>query len=357
MPDPIVSFIVSVFNGENYLLDCINSINNQTYQDYEAIIVDDGSTDNTPVLLSELAEQNDRVKIIKRSNGGLTSALNLAISQSKGKYIARHDADDISSPYRIAQQVAMLEADQNAVLTSSHSVDFLDHSTLTALNCPPDDSRFLRETLMQGENLLVHGSILFRQSAFEKLQGGYRFRFAQDYDLYLRMLALGEFRIVPAVLYALRNHTSRIAVQSGELRQRIVRLIMQVNGLVAWDPEILALMKNGNCGNETWQILQEHILRSTPALLENRVQAQYYLSLIGDNFERRHNIEALTCALRALWLAPAWKKSWLSLPYAIAGIVLPQTLRSHLRAKGLSGNFRKPCPNSLNLAQLFDRMR
>jgi len=333
---------MSVYNGDIFLQECIDGINKQTFKDYEIIVVDDGSSDRTPDILSNWRRQNDRVHIITRPNGGLTTALNLAISKSKGKYLARHDADDISSPYRIEQQVSFLESKKDAVLIGTHVVEFSDTHSLISLYCPPDDPKFIRDTLRTGENPLVHGSIMFRKEVYEKLSEGYRFRYCQDYDLYLRLSAFGNIRIVPEVLYCFRNHLLRSTIQAKSLKPRIVKLIMQVNGLIPWDSDCKSIIENYQNNEPLWKILEEHIIRNTPTS-KGKMKAQYYMSLIGDELEKNKKITALFYALKAMLACPTWWKTWFSLPYACIGIILPRSLIGQWRGKSTIARYRKPC--------------
>ena len=107
---PLISVIMPVFNGENFLQDAVGSILGQTFTDFELIAIDDGSTDNSTALL-ESFRLNDRRVIIQRhtENQGVTAALNTGLALARGKYIARMDADDISLPVRFEKQVAFME--------------------------------------------------------------------------------------------------------------------------------------------------------------------------------------------------------------------------------------------------------
>ena len=114
---PLISVILPVYNGEKHLSECIESILSQTFQDFEFIIVDDASTDNTPQLLKEYAKKDTRIKIVTHSiNQKQTVAANTACKYAKGKYIARMDADDIALPNRFIKQVTFLEEN----ITSSY---------------------------------------------------------------------------------------------------------------------------------------------------------------------------------------------------------------------------------------------
>ena len=104
-----LSVIMSVYNSEENLSDSIESILNQTYKNFEFLIMDDGSSDNSSEILGEYAKKDNRVKIFKNSdNLGLTKSLNILISSSKGEYLARQDSDDISSKDRFEKQLNYL---------------------------------------------------------------------------------------------------------------------------------------------------------------------------------------------------------------------------------------------------------
>jgi glycosyltransferase involved in cell wall biosynthesis len=354
MTEPVVSFIMSVYNGEEFLSDCIAGINEQTFPDYEVIVVNDGSTDGTPDILSSWGKVNDRVRVITRDNGGLTSALNLAISRARGKYLARHDADDISSQFRLERQVAFLDYHQNVVLASSYSVEFVDMQHVVILLCPPDDPKLIQGILRKGENPLGHGPVMIRREAFERLQEGYRFRYSQDFDLFLRLSSIGDIRIVPEVLYAWRNHQSRIGVKVRELRRPIHKLIMQVNGIVPMDSESRVIAERCKKDNKLpWKVLQECIIQAAPSPSEARLKTQHIMSMIGDNLEMGKRRAAIACAFNAIANYPIWWKAWLSLPYAIIGVTLPGSMVSRWRAKNSSlSHYRKPCRN-VTLREVF----
>ena len=94
MNKPLVTVICGIYNGEKYLPDCIDSILNQTYKNLEIILVDDGSTDNCPKICDEYAKKDDRIKVIHKKNGGVSSARNSALKESNGDYYCFVDQDD-----------------------------------------------------------------------------------------------------------------------------------------------------------------------------------------------------------------------------------------------------------------------
>ena len=115
---PKVSVVMSVCNSEPFIRDAINSILGQTFQDFEFIIINDGSTDGSLQIIQSYGDS--RIRITSQENLGLTKSLNKGIGIARGEYIARQDADDISEPSRLEKQVAVLEQNSRAVLVSSN---------------------------------------------------------------------------------------------------------------------------------------------------------------------------------------------------------------------------------------------
>lgn len=124
LKSPSVTVLMSVYNAEDVLRDSVQSILEQTFADFEFLIVDDGSVDKTPSLLQELAKTDKRIRIISQYNTGLTIALNNGIKQARGKYIARQDADDISLPDRLERQYKVLGNNPHIALLGGNSLDF-----------------------------------------------------------------------------------------------------------------------------------------------------------------------------------------------------------------------------------------
>ena len=120
--DPKISVVMAVYNGEKYLREAIDSILNQTFKDFEFIIVNDGSTDRTREILESFIDP--RIVLIHQEHMGLTKSLNRGIALAKGKYIARQDADDISMAERLEKQFNFLESHENVALlgTAGHII-------------------------------------------------------------------------------------------------------------------------------------------------------------------------------------------------------------------------------------------
>ncbi|MBZ0310357.1 MAG: glycosyltransferase, partial [Anaerolineae bacterium] len=118
---PEISVVMSVYNGEAYLKQAVESILNQTFPDFEFIILNDCSIDRTANILQDYAERDSRIKILhNEQNLGLTASLNRGLRAAQGAYIARQDADDISLPTRFAEQVHFLNQNPDVVLVSGN---------------------------------------------------------------------------------------------------------------------------------------------------------------------------------------------------------------------------------------------
>src|SRR5438128_1485891 len=108
---PVVSVVTSVYNGERYLLPSLESVLGQQGVDLELVVVNDGSTDRTGQILDDLASRDNRLRVLHQTNRGLTEALARGCSEARGRYIARHDADDLSLPGRLRRQQRLLDGD------------------------------------------------------------------------------------------------------------------------------------------------------------------------------------------------------------------------------------------------------
>jgi glycosyltransferase involved in cell wall biosynthesis len=199
---PKVSVVTSVYNGEAYLKECIESILNQTYRDFEFIILNNGSTDQTPDILNQY--RDPRLQIIHQDNLGLSRSLNKGVHLSNSDLIARLDADDYSSPQRLEKQIAFMEKNVNVVLCGSRRKELVGSKIFFSLVPFIEKDENIRKTV-SCFNPLSHSTIMFRKKAFIEA-GGYRdqFKYAQDYNLWVRMLALGEAHNLDEVLSVIR---------------------------------------------------------------------------------------------------------------------------------------------------------
>jgi glycosyltransferase involved in cell wall biosynthesis len=211
---PLVSVVMPVFNGGTYLVDSIESILNQTFLDFEFIIIDDGSIDNTLKIISKYEDSDGRIIVISRENRGIIYSLNEGINRARGKFIARMDADDVSMPSRLEQQVKYME-NNKVDLCGSHSLLIGDNNEIKGLAVTPLTHDMCSLSL-SFKVPFAHSSVMIRKSFISnhKLQYGQsQYTFVEDLDLWIRMHECGAlFGNVDSVLLhyrVLKNSLSR----------------------------------------------------------------------------------------------------------------------------------------------------
>lgn len=219
-----ISVVMSVYNGEDFLAEAIESVLNQTYKDFEFIIVDDGSTDSTPKILAKYQALDQRIIIDSHANMGLANSLNRAIDIAKGEWIARIDADDIMLPNRLEEQTKFVEANPEVDVVATWVYYIDEHSKVFRLLDFPkdlvtweDNQRYFKENKGVG---IIHPSVMYRKASFLKT-GGYRnVNPGQDTDLWFRMQEQGLiFSVIHKPLTKYRASQNSIVI-SQKLAQR-----------------------------------------------------------------------------------------------------------------------------------------
>jgi len=207
---PTVSVIMSVYNGEDYIKRSIDSILNQTFQDFEFIIIDDGSTDGSTIILEAYEALYSCVKLVKHNNIGLTKSLIIGCNLAKGKYVARQDVDDYSESDRLKLQVNKLENNQDLVLIGTW-YEVVGLNNLCTLQKPPDNDAYIRRSMFYN-NPFCHSSVMFRKSAYSETTGyDVSFRTTQGLDLWFRMSMIGKLRMVEQCLVKRMIHPACIS--------------------------------------------------------------------------------------------------------------------------------------------------
>lgn len=201
---PTVSVILPVYNAGKYLAEALDSILNQTYDDFEVIAINDGSSDNSLEILNSYAKRDNRVRVISQKNHGLVYTLNHGISLANGEYIARMDGDDISLPRRFELQVKELKANKEVVLAAGIFEVINEYSEFVRLDVTPVKDADIKRTLHL-YNPLAHGSVMFRKEVFLRI-GGYRDDVGptEDFELWTRFAEAGKFICIPHGIFRWR---------------------------------------------------------------------------------------------------------------------------------------------------------
>lgn len=245
---PKISVLLPAYNAEKYLNQAIESILNQTLEDFELLIIDDASTDHTATIIASY--QDPRIRVIRNpTNLGLTKSLNLGLHQSQGNFIARLDADDISLPQRLAQQIYFLEQHPETVLVGSLSKLINGAGETFDYQKSPTDPEIIKFSLLFG-NPITHSSIFFRKKPILEM-GGYneRFRYAQDFELYSRLVTKYQLTVLPELLVKYRSHDQSLTLnQSSRQDAEDAALLTVLNNwqkyLPLSSPQWLAIKKS-----------------------------------------------------------------------------------------------------------------
>lgn len=210
----LFSIVMSVYNGEDYLDDSIRSILNQTYEDFEFIIVNDGSSDNGLEIIKKYMQIDRRIVLIDHVNKGLTKSLNKAINIANGKYIVRQDADDISTGERLQVLKNNIKNKNPDLIFSGYRLNENNIVRIPTINniLSKVSTNFIQRLLPYG-NMCVHGTFCIRKKMLMNLNGyNEYFKYSQDYDLLLRFIQ-NKCNIIyeKEILYELRLNDNSIS--------------------------------------------------------------------------------------------------------------------------------------------------
>lgn len=220
---PLVSIVMPVYNAEQYLAEAVVSVLNQTHQSIELVAINDGSKDNSLTILEEFAKNDSRLRIITQKNTGIVGALNRGIQESRGVYIARMDADDVSFLSRIEKQVAAIEANPKAVLVATGFEVIDENSEFMYREIIPRTNEDIKRTLLL-YNPIAHGSVLLRKSSVDEV-GGYSSKCGptEDYELWMRLSKVGDFIGLEDLLYKWRQNRNGITFTNNAAMQEHTR--------------------------------------------------------------------------------------------------------------------------------------
>ena len=224
---PIISVVIPVYNAERYILKALRSVCEQTYQNLEIIVLDDGSTDNSKKIIETIEDK--RIKLVSRDNRGLIATLNEGISLSSGDYIARMDADDICLANRFAKQLEYLQS-QTKVGVVFTGIEYINANGDAIRKKTSNETRKIESVEFLFGCPVCHPTAMFNMNVLAKCDIQYDpdFDKTEDYELWTRLLNITQIGILSEVLFQYRIHSESITSKSStEQRNTAVRAIMK----------------------------------------------------------------------------------------------------------------------------------
>jgi glycosyltransferase involved in cell wall biosynthesis len=225
-----ISVVMPVWNMASSLERSVNTILNQTYRDFELIVVDDGSSDETPQILARLACSDRRIRLLHQSNSGIVVALNLGVREASGKYIARADGDDLYEPERFDLQRRYLDSNPDVVLLCCDYYLSYPDGTGRLMTLPVGHMDILRRLLRRNE--IMHSSVMLRRQSLIDA-GGYSegWRHLEDYELWFRLARHGQVASIQRPLAQYRIHAGGVS-QKMEIYQIRRSLLLRLRILL-----------------------------------------------------------------------------------------------------------------------------
>jgi len=278
-----VSVLMPAYNAEKYIGEAIDSVLNQTFVNFELVIVDDGSTDNTANVIKAYTDK--RIKLIQQKNGGVSAALNTGLSQAQGKYIARFDADDVCYPYRLQQQFDFMETNPDFVLIGSDA-DYMSEEG--AFLFTYHNIGYSNQEIQEKINVycpFVHSTVCYRKEAVVQL-GGYEvlaFTF-EDYFLWKKLVKIGKVCNFKTPLIKVRFNAASVTVDEKDRDPEFIRLKKKA-------------LQNGFISAEDGRLMKAGLTKLSPQKKESSYHRMLGKKYLWNNYQptmaRKHLIKSL----------------------------------------------------------------
>lgn len=207
---PLITIGIPIYNAEDYLADAIKSVLAQSYQNFELILVDDGSKDNSLMIAKDFEKQDSRIKVISDGvNKKLPARLNQIIAEAQGKYIARMDADDMMHSERIAKQLDFLLSNPQFDLVSTSLISIKNNNEIIGIRTYLPKQVTKKDALL-GQSGILHASILAKKSWCQRNLYNEVNTLAEDYELWLSAIIKDDLKVgfLPEYLYYYREESS-----------------------------------------------------------------------------------------------------------------------------------------------------
>lgn len=206
---PKVAVIMACYNARPYLPDAIESVLNQTYTDFELVIVDDGSSDGSKDYVEQLAAKDRRIRIDCQANQGQAAAANRAIAISESEYLVRMDADDVTMPDRLEKQVAFMDAHREVGLSGGQMRRLGSRKRGLVSNLPLDHDSIV-SGLLKNRHTMSNGTTILRRKMFQQVGGYWQHTISEDWDLFLRIAEVSRLANQRDCFLDYRLHTQSV---------------------------------------------------------------------------------------------------------------------------------------------------
>ena len=222
--NPAISVLLPVYNAELYLREAIDSVLAQSFGDFELLVLDDGSTDRSLIILREYEARDRRVRVLSRENRGLVASLNELLGEARGRYLARMDSDDVCMPQRFERQVMFLDSRPDHVAVGGWVMQMNAFGQPIGTIKSPTLHFEIDQAHLKGHTSICHPAVLIRKDAISSI-GGYReeFMHAEDLDLWLRLAEKGRLANLAEVVLRYRLHASSISQANVESQQSALK--------------------------------------------------------------------------------------------------------------------------------------
>jgi glycosyltransferase involved in cell wall biosynthesis len=294
---PAVSVVMSVYRDRAYVERAVQSILDQSFRDFELIVVDDGSDDGSYDLVA--AFDDPRIRILRQTNHGLVDALNAGVRLARAPLVARQDADDISLPDRLERELEWMDANPDCAVVGTF-FRYVDEETLepTGVTITSVTKHLDIVRHMYFDNPIGHGTTLIRRHAVVDV-GGYSGKYGpnEDYDLWRRIVAAGgQVALIPHVHYLYRLNSSGVSSTTREVQHRLFAdLVKEI-----WRGQIH--------DKSVWRIVQDNrYYKHLDSPFRHTVHQQYkghQIRLTWEFLSRRHVRAGLNAFVGALLIAP-----------------------------------------------------
>lgn len=305
---PLVSVIMPVYNAEAYLAEALDSLLRQTYENFELIIINDGSKDNSQAIIDTYVARDDRIIALHQTNKGVVAAANRAASKARGKYIIRTDSDDISFNTRLEDLVACALSHPEAVVISGNIEVINERGEFVYRHIIPPYTEEIKRA-MYLRNPLPNGATLIRRDAFEEV-GRYSDVFAEDFHLWVKLFDKGDFVATDSFVYRWRINSTGLTMSNNDksiAKEKEYAAILWGNYTINYLPRKAVLER----ANAYYQTFERHGIEYKHIFLFDLARTSIHLMKRGKLAQGTKQLFTIASTGRT-GLKIVWQRLWLA---------------------------------------------